>query len=240
MSAQIPETMLLSDLLKPTGYDCPEELQGKTFEEATTGGDAKISTNTDKTVDVSAYTEPIEIEPAEGYDATKKVTLTLDNIPSGADIEANKAATIDVSTYTEPVEITPTEGKDGMAKATVTLSNIPTNIGWVWSKQLTGSSDTTYVIFPFDKAPALIESHDANDKQYFGFKLVGKNLASVRYGTTIPVTDQEQTITNLVYTKVSDTSFKVSWTSTVTGEEPENYEVTYTYSRPIFSTNPWD
>ena len=30
MSAKIPETMLLSDLLKPTGYDCPEELQGKT------------------------------------------------------------------------------------------------------------------------------------------------------------------------------------------------------------------
>lgn len=129
MSAQIPSTMLLSDLLKSTGYDCPDDLQGKTFDEATTGGDAKISTNTDKTVDVSTYTEPIEIEPAEGYDATKKVTLTLGNIPSGADIEANKAATIDVSTYTEPVEITPTEGKDGMAKATVTLTNIPSPSG---------------------------------------------------------------------------------------------------------------
>lgn len=33
MSAQIPETMLLSDLLKSTGYDCPEELQGKTVAE---------------------------------------------------------------------------------------------------------------------------------------------------------------------------------------------------------------
>lgn len=82
MSAQIPETMLLSDLLKPTGYDCPADLQGKTFAEATIGGDAKISTNTGKTVDVSAYTEPVVIEPAEGYDATKKVTLTLSNIPS--------------------------------------------------------------------------------------------------------------------------------------------------------------
>ena len=83
MSAQIPDTMLLSDLLKATGYDCPEELQGKTFEEATTGGDAKISTNTAKTIDVSAYTEPVVVEPAEGYDATKKVTVTLDNIPPG-------------------------------------------------------------------------------------------------------------------------------------------------------------
>lgn len=37
MSAIIPSNMLLSDLLKATGYDCPEELQGKTFAEATSG-----------------------------------------------------------------------------------------------------------------------------------------------------------------------------------------------------------
>lgn len=30
MSASIPETTLLSDLLKATGYDCPEKLIGKT------------------------------------------------------------------------------------------------------------------------------------------------------------------------------------------------------------------
>lgn len=82
MSAQIPETMLLSDLLKPTGYDCPEEAVGKTVAEILTGGDAKISTNTAQTIDVSAYTEPVVVEPAEGYDATKKATITLDNIPS--------------------------------------------------------------------------------------------------------------------------------------------------------------
>ena len=33
MSAKIPETMLLSDLLKPTGYDCPDALIGKTMAE---------------------------------------------------------------------------------------------------------------------------------------------------------------------------------------------------------------
>lgn len=198
MSAQIPSTMLLSDLLKPTGYDCPDEFQGKTFYEATTGGDAKISTNTEKTIDVSAYTEPVVVEPAEGYDATKKVTVTLDNIPVAA-----------------------------------------TNVGWMWSKQVTGSSDTTYVIMPFDKAPDTMTSHDATDRQYFGYKLPSKSIASVRYGTTIPVSDAEETITDLVYTKVSDTSFKVSWTGTVTGEEPVSYEVTYTYVGSIFATNPW-
>lgn len=38
MSAQIPETMLLSDLLKATGYDCPQGMENKTFAEATSGG----------------------------------------------------------------------------------------------------------------------------------------------------------------------------------------------------------
>lgn len=38
MSATIPESMRLDDLLKATGYDCPAELQGKTFDQATEGG----------------------------------------------------------------------------------------------------------------------------------------------------------------------------------------------------------
>lgn len=133
MSAQIPSTMKLKDLLKPTGYDCPKDLLDATFEEAISGGDSKISTNTEKTIDVSAYTEPVVIEPAEGYDATKKVTLTLDNIPSGADLESNHAETIDVSQYTEPVEIEPTAGKDGMEKVTITLSNIPSPHGTLYA-----------------------------------------------------------------------------------------------------------
>lgn len=91
MSAQIPETMLLSDLLKSTGYDCPEAAVGKTVAEVISGGDVKVSTNTASTVDVSQYTEPVVIEPAEGYDATKKVTLTLSNIPAaGATLYAWK------------------------------------------------------------------------------------------------------------------------------------------------------
>jgi hypothetical protein len=79
MSAKIPETMLLSDLLKPTGYDCPEELQGKTFAEATSGSsDLKVQTNKEATITENGT---IVIEPDEGYDATKKVTATV-NVPS--------------------------------------------------------------------------------------------------------------------------------------------------------------
>ena len=81
MNAQIPETMLLSDLLKPTGYDCPEDLQGKTFEEATTGGGGDIDIETNKSLTIS-QNGTVVIDPSEGYDVMKKVTATV-NVPTG-------------------------------------------------------------------------------------------------------------------------------------------------------------
>lgn len=101
MSAQIPSTMLMSDLLKSTGYDCPEELQGKTFEEATAGGD--VQTNKASTIDVSAYTEPIVIKPDTDYESMKKNTVTLSNIPQTKTEVALEA--------TENKTYTPEEGK---------------------------------------------------------------------------------------------------------------------------------
>ncbi len=41
----------------------------------------KLENNHTETIDVSAYTEPIVIEPASGKDGMKKVTITLSNIP---------------------------------------------------------------------------------------------------------------------------------------------------------------
>ncbi len=84
MSATIPENMLLSDLLKSTGYDCPDSLKDKTFDESTSGGggEADLEANHASSVNVEEYTQPIEITPAEGKDGMEKVTLTLTNIPS--------------------------------------------------------------------------------------------------------------------------------------------------------------
>lgn len=42
MSATIPSNKQLDDLLKSTGFDCPENLKDKTFSEATSGGDITI------------------------------------------------------------------------------------------------------------------------------------------------------------------------------------------------------
>lgn len=83
MSAEIPNSMLLSDLLKATGYDCPSTLQGKTFKQATAGAGIDLEANHATTVDVSAYTQAIEIEPSDTYEAMEKVTLTLTGIIAG-------------------------------------------------------------------------------------------------------------------------------------------------------------
>lgn len=50
----------------------------------------KVSVQENKavTVDVSEYTEPVEILPPEGKVAMEKVTLTLDNIPSSGSATA--------------------------------------------------------------------------------------------------------------------------------------------------------
>lgn len=79
MSARIPDTALLSDLLKPTGYDCPERLQGKTFEESTTGeGNISIEANKEVTISENGTTV---INPSAGKDAMEKVTVNV-NVPS--------------------------------------------------------------------------------------------------------------------------------------------------------------
>ena len=49
------------------------------------GSDVNLEDNKTTTIDVSTYTEPVEIEPSENYDGMKKATVTLSNIPSGGE-----------------------------------------------------------------------------------------------------------------------------------------------------------
>ena len=46
------------------------------------GASAKLDNNKTKTIDVSTYTEPVEVLPTSGKDGMKKATITLSNIPS--------------------------------------------------------------------------------------------------------------------------------------------------------------
>lgn len=76
--------------------------------------DNEIETNKAATIDASAYTEPVVVKPTGNYDAMKKVTVTLSNLP----VSQTKAETI---TSNKITEIVPDEGKV-LSKVTVTTS----------------------------------------------------------------------------------------------------------------------
>ena len=110
MSATIPNGMLLSDLLKATGYDCPSVLQGKTFAQATSGAGIDIESNKTATVNASTYTQAVEITPSDTYEAMEKVTLTLTGIVKGL---------VAFGTAEGAVYLTAIPAEDGAVKAYV-------------------------------------------------------------------------------------------------------------------------
>ena len=60
------------------------------------GSGADLEDNKTATIDVSTYTEPVEIEPTQGKDGMKKATVILSNIQSGG---TAYAWLVDGSTY---------------------------------------------------------------------------------------------------------------------------------------------
>ena len=54
MSATIPSNKQLDDLLKSTGFDCPESLKGKTFELATSGGGGSSGDRTRQRLEITS------------------------------------------------------------------------------------------------------------------------------------------------------------------------------------------
>lgn len=110
MSARIPDTMLLSDLLKSTGYDCPEDLKSKTFKQATSGGEADLEANHEVTIKADEYTQPVEITPTEGKDGMEKVTVTVTGIVKGL---------VAFGTAEGAVYLTALPAEDGAVKAYV-------------------------------------------------------------------------------------------------------------------------
>lgn len=64
--------------------DCDTDVKKVAIKAGEIPSGADLEDNKTATIDVSAYTEPVEIEPTEGKDGMKKATVTLSNIPSGA------------------------------------------------------------------------------------------------------------------------------------------------------------
>ena len=63
--------------------DCDADVKKVAIKAGEVPSGADLENNKAETIDVSTYTEPVEIEPTEGKDGMKKATITLSNIPSG-------------------------------------------------------------------------------------------------------------------------------------------------------------
>lgn len=63
--------------------DCEADVKSLAITEGEVPESVDLEDNKAVTIDVSAYTEPVVIEPTEGKDGMKKVTVTLSNIPQG-------------------------------------------------------------------------------------------------------------------------------------------------------------
>jgi len=80
---------------------------------------AELEDDHETTIDVSAYTDPVEVTPTEGKDGMKKNTVTLSNIPqAGATLYAWKHSTDILYTKVE----TPTTSDKALVGASTGIS----------------------------------------------------------------------------------------------------------------------
>ena len=63
--------------------DCDYDVKQVAIKAGEIPSGADLENNKTATIDVSTYTEPVEVTPTSGKDGMKKATVTLTNIPSG-------------------------------------------------------------------------------------------------------------------------------------------------------------
>ena len=174
--------------------DCDHDLKSVAIKAGEVPSGADLDNNVEETINVSTYSDPVEILPTEGKDGMKKATVALSNVPQ---IESNKAQSIDVSQYTEAVEIEPTSPNDAMAKVTVTLSNIPSGGGTAYAWE--GNDSRTPQSPFFNYFNASVAPVDASNLQAL--------QGTIEDGLSVT----NATAEGDTYTKISDTSFSISW-----------------------------
>jgi hypothetical protein len=63
--------------------DCDHDVKGIEIKKGEVPEEYDLQNTRNVTIDVSEYTEPVEITPTSGKDAMKKVVVTLSNVPEG-------------------------------------------------------------------------------------------------------------------------------------------------------------
>ena len=97
MSATIPDNKQLADLLKSTGFDCPENLKDKTFHEVTSGGGE--SSRTPQELNVTAngnYNTPdgVYYDPISVNVPLSAVSVTMVDVQSSNPTTAGTPVTL--------------------------------------------------------------------------------------------------------------------------------------------------
>ena len=150
----------------------------------TNGVVAELEANKEVSIDVSTYTDPVEIVPTTGKDGMKKATVTLSNILSGG-VTVEPLSVTANGTYTAPT---------GKAYSPVTV-NVPSSGGsataYGWNVVSTGSPSLYYL--SVDIAPADM-TKARNMKR---FSVMSENQITV---SSLPPLD--------TYTRISDTEFE--------------------------------
>ena len=132
--------------------------------------DNEIESNKAVTIDASAYTEPVAVKPTGDYDAMKKVTVTVSNIP----VSQTKSESITTNTTTQ---IEPDEGKL-LSKVTIT-TNVSAYL-YAWKH----STDVIYtkVAEPTTSDKALIGASTGLSEG--AITAVGEEFASITVSAT--------------------------------------------------------
>ena len=88
--------ILMKDVLKPSGWECPESLLNKTFAQAVSGSSSDVEDNKTATITANGT---VEITPTSGKTSMKKVTATV-AVPTVTKLYAWNNATVTVFTTT--------------------------------------------------------------------------------------------------------------------------------------------
>lgn len=152
----------------------------------TNGVVAELEANKEVSIDVSNYSEPVEITPSSGKDGMKKATITLENVPNGG-VTVEPLSVTANGTYTAPA---------GKAYSPVTV-NVPSSGGsataYGWNIASAGSSSSSLYYLSVDIAPADM-TKARNMKR---FSVMSDDQITV---SSLPPLD--------VYTRISDTEFE--------------------------------
>lgn len=88
--------ILMKDVLKPSGWKCPEALLNKTFAQAVSGSSSDVEDNKTATITANGT---VEITPSSGKTSMKKVTATV-AVPTVTKLIAWNNDTVTVFTTT--------------------------------------------------------------------------------------------------------------------------------------------